>query len=316
MAKEPHPDDYGDIMVEALRMVVTGPDEVIIGFQIWDMDDFSNELSILFRAKGFEKVERLAGMKALVRDLWFGDGELFVLTNNEVQRFSKGNFKKPITMKLPIKAARAIGGSSVKDLVIVGEGVARFDGAAWTSLAMKTKVELTCLSVHGDVAYAGGKDGALVQISGNDAKLLTTPSSDKADINEIHIDDKGVLSVAGKVSFQGPPDKLAVFEMPEDVDNAVGVGSFKGKTYWGCVGDDDGLGLFVQNGKKLEPVNGEMAVAMTATDRFLYTAGEGGVVRYDGESFAALGLDYDEDKKQWKLEVAEAEDGEGDDDDE
>ncbi len=310
MPKEVHPDEYGDIMVEAMRMVVSGPDEVIIPFQIWDMDDFDNELSIVFRAKGFEKVERLFALQDLIRDAWYGDGELIVLTDKEVYRAS-GSFKKPTPTKLPIKAARAIDGTP-NSLLVVGEGIARFDGKKWSRVATPEKVELTCLSVHGDVTYAGGKDGILLEISGDNVKQLNKKPG--KDVTAIFIDSKGILSVATRDgALQGPPNKLAVLELPKDVDHASGVCEFKGKIHWGCVGDGDGMGLFVQNGRELEPLFGEMAVGMTATDRFLFLPGEGGVVRYDGETVAALGLDFDDDKEQWKLEVAEIEEGDDED---
>ncbi|WAS91413.1 hypothetical protein [Nannocystis punicea] len=306
MPKDMHPEEYGDLMVEALRMAVVGPDEVILGFQVWDMDDFDNELSLLFRANGFAETERLAGIKDLVRDLSFVDGDLFVVTDKEVHRFAGGNIKKRTAMKLPIAAARAIGGRSTKELYVVGEGVARFDGKKWTKLASKA-VELTCLSVYGDVAYAGGKDGTIVQISGDQVKPMK--ATKVGDIGSILIDSRGVLSVAGhRGSLQGPPDRLAAMKLAKDVSHAGSVCEFKGKIYWGCVGDDDGMGLFVQNGKKLERVSPEMCLGMIATERYLYAGGETLVLRYDGDEFMALNLDYDEDEEQWVLDLAEDED--------
>lgn len=311
---ETHPDEYGELMIESKRVCAVGPDDAIVPLQFWDMDDADKELSVVFRVKGFREVERLFAVDALVQDAWYGDGELVLLTRDEVHRHRDGAFGEPSITKLPIRMAQAMGGSAT-NLLVVGEGIARFDGTRWTKLAPKPAMndeglELTCVTVRGDVAYAGGKSGALFEIVGDEVKRLDVPFTH--DVTAVLIDGQGMLSVATRRgALQGPPTKLVALELPPAVDHALGLCEFKGEVYWACVGDGAGMGVVVQRSGSFEPVISELAMTMSATDRFLYLPSEAMVGRYDGDDLMAVAVDFDQDESQWRL-VPMLADGEGD----
>lgn len=299
-----------NVEIEALRVLATGPDETILGFKLEDADSVSNELSVFFRAKAFEKPKRLFPMEVAIRDVWYGGDELWAIDRSKVHRFG-GTFKKPTSSKeLPIKA-NAIAGSGPEDVYVVGEGIAHFDGNAWTKLSTKETRELKCITVHGDVAYAGGNDGALVELSAGKVRSLTAPSAKGIDILTMHIDSKGILSVGGKgLALQGRPSELAVLTLPKNVAVVVGVAEHAGKIYWTFVGDDDGFGLFAQNGAKLELVDGRITGTLSSSDRFLFVGGDSGVLRFDGNEWKVLALDFDDDDERWVLESGDLDDDE------
>lgn len=299
------PDDEMDpsttnLEIEALRILATGPDEAIIGFKMEDVDS-SNELSVFFKAKAFEKASRLFAMDVAMRDVWYGGGELWAIDGRKLHRFG-GTLKKPASSKeLPIDAS-AIAGRAPNDLYVVGDGVAHFDGKKWTKLSTNVNA-LTCISVHGDVAYAAGDDGALVEIAGGKVRSVEAPAREGIDFTAIHIDGSGRLSVGGKrFALQGPPGKLAVSKLPKDIAVVTSIGEHAGKIYWAAVGDGDGFGLFVQSGKQLEMVDARITGTLSSTDRFLYVAGDSGVLRFDGNEWKILALDFDDDKELWSLE--------------
>lgn len=312
MSKDDHPDTYGDLMIEAVRVVPTGADEVCAAFQVWDMEDFENERSILFRVRGFETAERVWDLKGLVRDVWSSADVVGVLEDKQLFWFEGGAFDTPRAEPLPLEAARAIAGTR-NDLYVVGDGIVHFDGTKWSKLEVELgEAMLTCVAVHADRAYAAGEDGLLFVIQAGTVRRLVT-SEDEPSFDAVHVDDDGTLRLAGSSTLQGKPEQLEeLTTLPDDVEQSVGVGRFAGRTFWGGVGDGEGCGVFEQTAEGFEPLVGESGYAFVSTPEHLLMASETLILRFDGEAWRAMGLDWDEERAEWTLGVAEEDDSEDD----
>lgn len=321
MAKDLHPDEYADIMVEALRPATIGRNDLVLGYRISDLDDVERETSVLFRARGFQKVDRLIAIDGLIADLWFGDGELFALEHDQVRCFKDGAFKTaPPPEKLPIEGCKSLAGSSRSELYAVGKGIARFDGKTWTKIDLGAladeSLQLNVAAVHDGKLYAAGDGGVVLELAGKKVRRIETPAAGMSII-EMNVSKKGILSLAGRsgTCVQGPVDKLVSLKKHEDVEDFVGVAEYKDAFYWSGVGDGHGVGVFVQKGKSMDPCFGDLCAELRADGGYLFGTGEGVVFQFDGEEWKGIVLDYDESAQQWKAEPGEFGDDDGPDDD-
>jgi len=318
MAKDLHPDEYGDIMVEALRPATIGKNDLVLGFRISDLDDGEKETSVLFRARGFQRVDRLIAFEGLVLDLWFGDTELVALEHDQVRHFKDGNFKKAATTtKLPIEGCKSLAGYAIAELYAVGKGVAVFNGKTWTKIDLGAEdIQLNVAVMHDDKLYAAGDGGVVLEIDGKKVRRVETPNKEGLSIIEMNVSKSGVFSFAGRAGLclQGPINKLASLKKPDDVEDFVGVAEYKDTYYWSGVGDGHCVGVFVQKGKSMDPFFGDLCAELRASGGYMFGTGEGAVFQFDGEEWKGIVLDYD-DAEGWKADLGEFGDAGDDEDD-
>lgn len=306
--KDRSPEDYDDLVFEAIPIAPVGDDEVVIGFQLWDQEDFDAESTLLVRAKGFREVERVTMLDDLLFDLKAIDGDVCGLSRSTLYVFtpgkSPGTYREPTARKVPIRAARALEGRR-DALWIVGAGVTRFDGQQWatTLLGKDGKDEqLTALDVRGDRAVAVGEGGLVMQLAvasaAPDLRRLEAPSTKSS--TGIHIAADGELAIAaGEERWGGPSAKLAKLDVPHGVGSVNDVCEFRGQRYWAA--SPPGGGVFVEEEGRLVRVFSESCWHLTATERYLYASGEWEVFRFDGERWLGLRIDYDKHAGRWTV---------------
>lgn len=308
--KDRTPEDYADLIIEAIPVAPVGDDEVVIGFQLWDQDDFDLESTLVVHARRFREVERVAMLDALLFDLEAIDGDVCGLSRSTLYIFkrveSRGTYGEPTAHKLPIRAARALSGQRGA-LWIVGGGVTRFDGEQWATTPLGKDgdgrdEQLTVLDVRGERAVAAGERGLVMELAvataGLEPKRLEAPGSRSA--TGIRITAEGDLAVAaGRERWGGPAAKLARLDLPDGVESVNDVCEFRGRRYWAA--SPPGAGVYVEEEGRLVRVFSESCWHLTATERYLYASGEREVFRFDGERWLGLRIAYDERAGRWSV---------------
>ncbi len=253
------------------------------------------ELSRPWWRKGHE---RLGAYPRLMRELFAVDGRAFAVGYRGVEEILAGGTR---LMELPIRGACALSGRAADDLIAIGDGVARFDGSAWRKLDAADGEELLCVARHGDVFYAAGKRGRVARIDGDAVDVRVVEALGK--ITDIAVDANGRLSLVGRQHVaEGPFEALVARPA-----SAVSVAHFRGRQYWGAVGDEDAMGLFIGHpgqdaGESAsERVSPLMAFGLATDGEHLYGGGEFEVFRFDGERFETLQIAYDDDASRWEL---------------
>jgi len=296
------PEQYDDLLIEAIPIAPVGDDEVIVGFQLWDQDDFDVASTILFRVKSFREVQRLAVVDELLFDLKVVDRELYALGSKTLHVFSPGKspgtYKAPAARELPIRAARAFGGNR-DALWVVGGDATRFDGKRWTTTKLGKDDQLRALHVRDDRAVAAGDHGLVVELG--DAKARRSKVPGQVTLSGIQIDKTGVLAVAAGTAgrWGGKAEKLVRLAGPDDVGSITDVCEFRGKRTWSA--SAPGGGVFVEDGHALARIWSESAWHLTATERFLYAAGEREVFRFDGERWQVLRIAFGAKTGRWSV---------------
>ena len=302
--KDPHPSDFSDLSVETQRVVLLGEH---VYFFVWcqDMDEFNNQLSVLFRAPiAFDRpAERVATIRSEIVDLLVHDGKLVALENGTdddggfgvAHRLAPGKSVPESSARFEVgKVFKALGHGPAGGLIAVGNAVQRFDRNAWAGTKVPNGIQFEAVASNGQLTVAVGSEGAVFALD-DGMRKIELPSEAIADFGGVYVDRDGIVSLAGgDVAWQGPIERILPLEGSYDAmfnDCCV----FQGKHYWSAVG-----GLYMQNGKKLELVfDGESCFRLTPTDRHLFVASEAGVLRWDGEEWKALNTDYDEDASVW-----------------
>lgn len=289
-------------MVEAVRVAAVGPD-VIVAFQLWDMDDFDVESTLLFRTGDFREAERVATVDGRWVDMRaFGD-ELYALKGKKIHVYRAGSYDAPsATLAVPVPGAAAFDGAA-RALWVVGKGAARYDGKKWTSQALDKDDELTAVHAIGESACAVGKGGLLVALGAQAPRKLPSPTT--SAFRGIHAQPQGVLSLAGEAAWHGPAEALVALSAPDGVDDFNDVCEFRGQRYWSAAGANGG-GVFVQEGDRLVQVLDSRCWHLSSTDEFLYAAGEREVFRFDGAQWLQLQIVYDLPTKRWALKLYDA----------
>lgn len=325
------PDDFADLSVETQRLVVHG-DHVY--FFVWcqDMDDFDLQQSILFRVhRSFDRpAERLASIETQIVDLAVHDGMLVALENGTddeggfgvVHRIAPGASKPESSTRLEVgKLFKAIAPGPDGSLVVVGNCVQRFDGAAWHGKALTFgDADLHAVDSNGKLTVGVGTEG-LVLVLEPDGNWRPIGKTDRLgpQYSGVDVADDGTVSIAGIYGkcLQGSIDALAPLEDANEHAVFDDTCVFQGKRYWSAAGDAGVGGLYVQNGKKLELVfENQSCFKLTPTDEYLFIASEAGILRYDGkDEWKPVSTDFDEDDSVWVMTPGEPKEEEDDEDD-
>lgn len=290
------PASYEDLMIEAVRLAPLGRD-VVVAFQVWDMDDFDVESTLVFRTQDFREAERVGTADGLWVDTkGFGD-ELYVLQRKAMHVYVAGRYDAPrATHGLPIVGAAAFDGTP-NELWVVGTGAARWDSMSWVSHAFDDD-KLTAVHAIGERAYAVGERGLFFELGSQAPRALPSPT--ERELRGIHAQPDGSLSLAGAAAWQGSAEALVALAPPDGVEDFIDVCAFRGQLYWSAGGGERG-GVFVQEGERLVSVLDARCWHLSATDEFLYAAGERSVFRFDGTEWLCLELVYDLPTQRWSL---------------
>ena len=296
------PSSYEDLMLEAVRIAVVG-DDVIVAFQLWDMDDFKIESTLLFRTQDFREAERIATVDGLWVDTRGFGSDLYALDRKQVRVYRAGDYSAPSALiPLPVKGAKAFDGAP-HSLWVVGQGATRYDGKRWTSQKLGEKEQLTAVHAIGERAYAAGESGLLLALGAKERRDVKSPATQT--LNGLHVDPQGVLSLAGKAAWHGPAEALVALTAPDGVEDFIDVCAFRGRRYWSAASEEGG-GVFVQEGDRLVQVLDSRCWHLTATENHLYAAGEREVFRFDGTEWLQLNLAYDLPTQRWALKRFDA----------
>ena len=304
LEKDPSPDDYADPSLEITRIVRAPDGAAIFAARCWDMEDFDQQHSVLFRVRDFaEPGERLCAIDKQIMDVDLRDGALWVLVEGSLHRFSLDDLAKPAeSIALKGEAQRAMASLDNGQRYIVGDTIAWFDGKKWREVETDDELELLAVCAMGDGAVAVGADGAIVSLRDGAAARIEVETDER--LNGVRVDRDNTLWIAGEggTRLRGPLSALARVESDFEGDlNASCV--FRGQVYWSAAFDEGGL--FRESGSKLECVFDEICFDLTATEDAIYVASAALAVRYTPDDVLVVSIEHDDERSQWVALPAE-----------
>lgn len=305
--KDPSPDDFGDPSLEITRVVLAPDGSALFAARLWDMDDFDQEHSVLFRVRDFaEPAERLCAIAKQIMDIELSGGALWVLTEGALHRFTLNDLAKPAeSIELEGQSQRAMVTLENGQRYVVGNNINWFDGKSWQTIeaaSEEDEFELVSVAASKDCAIAVGADGVILAL--RDGKLTRIDAGVDDRLNGVRIDRDGVVWVAGESGTRLRGSVTSVSKIAGDFDGDLNAScAMRGDVYWSAASDEGGL--YRDKGASLERVFDEVCFELTATDEAIYAASAALVVRFTPSDVQVLSVDFDEETSKWTALPAE-----------
>ena len=282
------PTDFQHPIVEALPVLGTQAG-YLIGFRMWDLESMETEFTVAFLTEDFKSAKQVFAAPTEVMDWWSAETSVFMLRRDSLEHVDLAFHPLAPKIDLPF-AAYALDGNGSTDLMIVGVGIARFNGTTLERYDLGLDATFRSVAVNEEVVHVVGEAGVALSIE--DAEIHQWPLQTDSLLNDVVADSTG-FAIAGKsASFRGDGQRLEQIRVPTDVENMVAVTTFRGVRYWGADGWGDGYGFFQESPDGFKRLSDELPQQLTADDDHLFLSCAAEVYRYDGEAYDGLGLRF------------------------